>query len=206
MMRSSLTLIAASAAFSWLGASGMPHGFRRQAAPQIPGYDFAGCYTEATNMRALTGSAYFDDLMTVEKCASACAGFKHFGVEYGRECYCGNNLNVGSVEAQLTDCSFSCPGDPSESCGAGNRLSLYTRTADPEVPNLSVYSSRGCYAEPPNARALAAQGTRAADMTVEKCATFCGNAGYTLFGLEYYTEVNTLSRLTEGPRDDRSPC
>jgi hypothetical protein len=26
-------------------------------------------------------------------------------------------------------------------------------------------------------------------MTVAKCATFCGNSGYTLFGLEYYTEA-----------------
>jgi hypothetical protein len=194
MMQRSVTLVAASAALSWVGAGAVPHGsaFRRRAVPQIPGYDFTGCYTEATNMRALTGSAYFDDLMTVEKCANACAGFKHFGIEYGRECYCGNTINDGSVEAQLADCSFACPGDSSESCGAGDRLNLYTRTTDPDVPTLSAYSSHGCYAEPSNARALTSQTTRADDMTVEKCATFCGDAGYTLFGLEYYNEVNMI--------------
>ena len=203
MMHHSLTLIAASAAFSWLGVSAMPHGFRRRAAPQIPGYEFTGCYTEATNARALTGSAYFNDLMTVEKCANACAQFKYFGIEYGRECYCGNSINDGSVEAQLEDCSFACPGDATESCGAGNRLTLYTRTTDPEVPTLTTYSSRGCYAEPPNGRALVAQVTGAPDMTVEQCATFCGNAGYTLFGLEYYTEVSALSKLVRGKRSSR---
>jgi len=39
-------------------------------------YDSAGCYTEATNMRVLTSSNYFDDLMTVDKCAVACSDFK----------------------------------------------------------------------------------------------------------------------------------
>lgn len=52
----------------------------------IPGYTYEGCYTEATNnARALTSNAYYDDEMTVEKCAVACAGFTLFGVEYYRE-------------------------------------------------------------------------------------------------------------------------
>ncbi len=194
-MPRSVTLVATAAALSWAGAGASPLAFTRRAAAQIPGYDFTGCYTEAINMRALTGSSYFDDLMTVEKCANACVGFKYFGIEYGRECYCGNNINGGSVEAPLADCSFACPGDASETCGAGNRLDLYTRTTDPEVPTLTDYSSRGCYAEPPNSRALGGPATRADDMTVDKCADFCGDAGYTLFGLEYYTEVNILCSL-----------
>lgn len=204
-MSRSLTLIAASAALSWVGAGASPLAFTRRAAAQIPGYDFTGCYTEATNMRALTGSSYFDDLMTVEKCANACVGFKYFGVEYGRECYCGNNINDGSVEAALADCSFACPGDSTETCGAGNRLDLYTRTTDPEVPTLTDYVSRGCYAEPSGARALAATMTRADDMTIDKCASFCGDAGYTLFGLEYYNEVSIQGQLG-GARWSKCSC
>lgn len=103
----------------------------------------------------------------------------------------------------MADCSFACPGDPSESCGAGDRLNLYTRTTDPTAPTLTAYSDRGCYAEPSNARALASQTTRAADMTVAKCATFCGNAGYTLFGLEYYTEVSNPAITQKGPNDGK---
>lgn len=200
-MQRSVTLVVASAALSWVGADASPHklDFTRRAVAQILDYDLTGCYTEAANMRALSGSAYFDDSMTIEKCANACTGFKHFGVEYGRECYCGNNINDGSVEAPLADCSFACPGDSSESCGAGNRLNLYTRTTDPAVPSRTVYSSRGCYAEPSNGRALTSQATRADDMTVAKCATFCGNAGYTLFGLEYYTEVSSPAMTERDP-------
>jgi len=50
--------------------------------------------------------------------------------------YCGNVLNVGSVPAALTDCSFICPGNPLEYCGAGNRLELYQLT-----PTISSGSS-----------------------------------------------------------------
>lgn len=51
----------------------------------VEGYVYAGCHTEATSGRALTGKAYYDDLMTTEKCAAACAGYAWFGTEYGRE-------------------------------------------------------------------------------------------------------------------------
>ena len=82
-----IALVSASAALSWVGAGASPHGLplTRRAVAQIPGYDFTGCYTEASKMRALSGTAYFDDAMTIEKCANACAGSKYFGVEYGRE-------------------------------------------------------------------------------------------------------------------------
>ncbi|RDW59493.1 WSC-domain-containing protein [Coleophoma cylindrospora] len=85
-----------------------------------------GCWTEATNSRALTVSTFANDSMTLEACSTFCTGKAMFGVEYGRECYCGNDLKTGSVQATDTDCSFTCPGNKYEYCGAGNRLELYT--------------------------------------------------------------------------------
>ena len=63
--------------------------------------------------------------MTLEMCAADCQGFTYWGVEYGGECYCGNALQAGSVVAADSDCSFTCPGNAYEYCGAGNRLDLY---------------------------------------------------------------------------------
>ena len=122
-MQRALTLAAVSAALSGLGVNASPHNLAiaRRAPAQIPGYNHAGCYTEGSNSRALTGSSLVDDMMTVPKCAAACAGFSHFGVEYGRECFCGNSLQAGSIEASISDCSFPCPGDYTTNCGAGNR-------------------------------------------------------------------------------------
>ena len=58
--------------------------------------------------------------------------YAYAGVEYGRECWCGNTLNVagnsGSTPSKnVTDsqCSFTCPGNSTEYCGAGSKLNLY---------------------------------------------------------------------------------
>lgn len=42
--------------------------------------------------------------------------------------YCANVFSAGSVAANDTECSFTCPGNIYEYCGAGNRLSVYQRT------------------------------------------------------------------------------
>ncbi|KAL2157628.1 hypothetical protein VTH06DRAFT_6007 [Thermothelomyces fergusii] len=94
--------------------------------PTVGDYTFVGCQTEATSGRALSGrEVYADDAMTLEKCAEYCAGFAYFGAEYSRECFCGDSLNEGSVPAPEAECDMVCAGDPTEFCGAGNRLQLY---------------------------------------------------------------------------------
>ncbi|KAK4227293.1 WSC-domain-containing protein [Podospora fimiseda] len=187
---------------SALGVSASPFNRPIRRAPaSIPGYEYTGCYTEATNSRALTGSAFFHDQLTAERCATACSGFKYFGLEYGKECYCGDSLNEGSVEAAAEDCSFECPGDSAQTCGAGNRLTLYTRSDDeaPPGPTLpTTYRALGCHSEPTGTRALIAKMERAEDMTVSKCADICHTSGYPVFGLEYYNECYCGNGLTPG--------
>lgn len=80
--------------------------------------------------------------MSIERCLSLSYNYKYAGVEYGQECWVGNTLNVngdgkaGTVKAgNLTDerCSFKCPGNATEFCGAGSVLSLYVLRAAGEV-------------------------------------------------------------------------
>jgi hypothetical protein len=55
--------------------------------PVVGDYTFQGCYTEATDQRALSEASFLDyDAMTLEECASDCAAYDYFGVEYGGEC------------------------------------------------------------------------------------------------------------------------
>ena len=92
------------------------------AVQNVGNYVFQGCYSEATNSRALTGAAYVNSTMTIEMCAADCKGFSIFGVEYGQECFCGNSLQAGSIKVtNQNDCNFLCPGNATEYCGAGNR-------------------------------------------------------------------------------------
>ncbi|GAB1318229.1 Putative fungistatic metabolite [Madurella fahalii] len=118
MQNAALTVVFLSAI--GVNASPIHAALKWRAAAVIPGYDFSGCYTEATDQRALTDSALFDDQLTVEKCAAGCEGFKYFGLEYGRECYCGNTINAGSAETAAAECNFACPGNPDQDCGADN--------------------------------------------------------------------------------------
>jgi iron transport multicopper oxidase len=78
--------------------------------PTVGPYSFVGCYTEATTGRALNGKAYYNDSLTIEMCASVCAGFTWFGTEYARECYCGNSPQPGSA-LTTSGCNMLCKGN-----------------------------------------------------------------------------------------------
>ncbi|KAL2179114.1 uncharacterized protein P884DRAFT_239711 [Thermothelomyces heterothallicus CBS 202.75] len=205
--------------------------------PTVGDYTFVGCQTEAATGRALSGKeVYADDSMTLEKCATYCAGFTYFGAEYGRECFCGNSLNAGSVPAPEAECDMVCAGDPFEYCGAGNRLELYrlssvSSTAGPSseaattstttgpatsttipsrAPTVSPFTHVGCWTEGAGVRALAAKTYASADnMTLENCAAFC--TGYRYFGTEYAAECycgNALAATSSNTSlaDCSMPC
>lgn len=51
------------------------------------GWNYMGCYSEATNNRALSGleNPISGKAVTVEACAAACAAYTYSGVEYSGE-------------------------------------------------------------------------------------------------------------------------
>jgi hypothetical protein len=120
------TLVSAACVFVAVNAS--PKHLNPKGVP--PGFTYTGCYTEASQGRALSADSYSNDNMTVESCAAYCNGnYQYIGVEYARECYCGQYLNNGSVAAPggESDCNMACGGNSAESCGGGNRLNIYVR-------------------------------------------------------------------------------
>ena len=179
--------------------------------PLPTSYGALGCYSEATNTRALNQKYSTDNAMTIEKCASTCAGYKYFALEYYFECFCGNELQPGSIQLDSTECAFPCNGDNTQTCGGNSRLNLYifgdasspstsvissTATATPSPTPYPGYAMTGCYTEATNMRALS-DGTYFDDnMTVEMCALAC--AGSILFGVEYGRECYCGSGLQSG--------
>lgn len=138
--------------------------------------------------------------MTLDLCASICSTASavnyYFGVEYGTECWCGSELHTLSVLAgSEAECSFACPGDPSQSCGAGWRLNLYKSTVmpptepdpeagDPVTIGGEPFTYMGCYTDSVVKRVLPSV-VATDDMSVEKCAQLCQSAKYV--GLQYGT-------------------
>ena len=131
--------------------------------------------------------------MTLDSCATFCAGYRYFGTEYSSECYCGNWLAPTSANASLGECSMACSGNPLQYCGGGNRLQLYEAEnfEAPPAPTHPVtvaggWSFEGCRTEATGVRALSAGAWASGSMTLESCASFC--QGHRYFGTEYGVE------------------
>ncbi|KAK2055257.1 WSC domain-containing protein [Colletotrichum caudatum] len=100
-------------------------------------FTYYGCFSEPEVGRLLPNQILNHVNMTIDMCLGVCYDKNYAGVEYGRECWCGNSLNLGGVDqskpaANVTgaECSFTCPGNGTEFCGAGTRLSLYILTEE----------------------------------------------------------------------------
>lgn len=154
--------------------------------------DFQGCYTDPAGSRVLLPAELKDDAMTIEKCAAFCNPYKFFGLEYGRECYCGNVQDAKSVSASATDCNMPCSGDSTQTCGAGQRLSLYKTVewSPPVNPTINGFDYFGCYSEATSGRALSDSSTQSDSMTVQMCASSCQGSAF--FGLEFGSECRKL--------------
>ncbi|KAM0273271.1 hypothetical protein ACHAQH_008340 [Verticillium albo-atrum] len=100
-------------------------------------WNYTGCYSEPSPGRLLPSQLLNDgDEMDIDLCLDVCAGYNYAGVEYGRECWCGDRLNAeGDVPSEGSavpgemvedeECGFLCPGNKLQYCGAGVRMSVY---------------------------------------------------------------------------------
>ncbi|KAJ4315651.1 hypothetical protein N0V94_005848 [Neodidymelliopsis sp. IMI 364377] len=146
--------------------------------------------------------------MSVAKCAKFCSQFDLFGVEYGRECWCGNTRDSGSTKVDSSECSFTCPGNDAEKCGAGDRLNIYTNAAPvaQQAAKLTGVTSLGCFVDNGN-RVLPNRYTSSGDMTAAKCAENC--AGYTYFGTQWSSECycgNTVPTVSAPASECNMAC
>ena len=160
--------------------------------PAVSGYDFVSCWTEPAGARALTGASTASDDMTLESCAAFCADWPYFGVEYGRECYCGLEpaSSSGSAEAPMSGCSFPCAGNADQKCGGNSRLNVYRNPnqTGPQAPKtVGAYTYFGCATDAAD-RTLKGSSMASNDMSLDKCEAFCGARGFGFFGTEFSRE------------------
>lgn len=93
------------------------------------GWDALGCYTDSVSPRALSGTAMqINAKLTPQACISHCSSlhFAYAGLEYGKECHCGNSLKQ-SKKSAAGQCNMKCTGDSKSTCGGSSRLQLYHR-------------------------------------------------------------------------------
>ncbi|KAK6019058.1 WSC domain protein [Ostertagia ostertagi] len=86
-----------------------------------------GCFKDHKNNRTLNGFSYeFKSDNSAEKCRSFCyrAGFVYYGLEFGRECFCGDSIPSKPISQER--CSeYKCSGNTSQTCGGFNALEVF---------------------------------------------------------------------------------
>lgn len=97
------------------------------------GWSYEGCVTDDPNDRTLDYQTIFQ-ANNATVCLTLCQtyGFMSAGLEYGNQCFCGDastKVASSSVVAPEGDCNAVCPGNPTYTCGAGNRLNYYVYNA-----------------------------------------------------------------------------
>lgn len=71
-------------------------------------YNFKGCYTEGTGVRALSDKSTSNNTMTSEFCASYCTGYNYFGIEYGSECVHQKPMRIYRADIRRLLWKYSC--------------------------------------------------------------------------------------------------
>ncbi|KAK4206827.1 hypothetical protein QBC37DRAFT_258106, partial [Rhypophila decipiens] len=150
-------------------------------------------------------------------------GFRYAGVEYGVECYWGNEISSSTVESPPDQCSMSCAGNPLDICGNKSRINIYEDTtwepSEPEpipvvVPSVGSFKNQGCFFDYASGhRVLQADSTTddsESGMTVEKCVVFARRNYWRYAGVEFGSQCfvgNTLRDAQGAPiRDCNMPC
>jgi hypothetical protein len=146
-------------------------------------------------------------------CTSLCAdrGFVLAGVEYGRECFCGNAYvdSAGPLTAPEAECkSESCftrsnryiwlmhcllactGGDGSLKCGAGSRIQIYKYTGVPKALALPTRWKQIFACAQDSSDRVFGDLTKVdiVSNTPATCAAICYGRGYKLAGVEYGSE------------------
>eukprot|EP00795_Rhopilema_esculentum_P005038 gene5038-148_t len=90
-------------------------------------YQKLGCYRDNTKRHDLPNPVQIKAI-TQEECARACAlqdkGFAYFGLQNGKDCFCGKNYGkYGKLDNKL--CTKACDGNAMESCGGDSANQIF---------------------------------------------------------------------------------
>ncbi|KAG7008544.1 hypothetical protein G7Y79_00005g016850 [Physcia stellaris] len=104
-----------------------------------------GCYKDGAD-KAVSPFLFrtTSDTMTVDTCLTYCKdkGTTYAGIEYRRECYCGNII-ASDATANANGCTLTCMGKTTEYCGGSFQMNVYKliKASSPSTTSKSSASS-----------------------------------------------------------------
>ena len=169
--------------------------------PTIPAnWTYAGCYHDnyAGYGRVMKNEQPDDNTLTQASCISTCndMGYSVAGMEYGVQCFCDDFLRNGAPQATDTDCNMACAGDDTAMCGAGDRLTVWSKgnltvLPVPTIPKNNIpqnWTYVGCVFDSVTAARPLPYKDTSTNNTVENCINQCKKFGYPAAGVEYGEE------------------
>ncbi|CAN0201782.1 unnamed protein product, partial [Ectocarpus fasciculatus] len=87
---------------------------------------FVGCYQDDSDARIMELARTDSSSMTKEVCEAECTGNTYFGMQYGRECFCGGSSTDLLLHGESTACDYECPGESEQVCGGFYAMSVYS--------------------------------------------------------------------------------
>jgi Glyoxal oxidase N-terminus/WSC domain len=191
---------------------------------QPNGWGYKGCYIDGVQGRIMAHQEPDSPTNTVEGCITKCQGLGYSvaGMEYSSQCFCDNFVRNGAALTSDSDCNMACSGKPSEFCGAGGRMSIYSNATlqvyqPPAVQKTNLPGSwkyQGCLYDQADPRSLKYQLVLDTNNTAENCLSQCSKFGYGAGGMEYGREcwcgdeatVKALGRTFYPESDCNMPC
>jgi len=180
----------------------------------------ASCFSDSLSSPTLTSIAYSDSTgMTVEACVFFCnVNYESFaGLKNGQDCHCGNVTTETAKPISSSACNSPCVGNPSETCGGSDSLSLYWNGISLQPNPTFVRQSggwdlqlSGCFSDSNDARTLTVQVPVAGGQynnSVEACIGACKAAGYSIAGVEFAQQCYCDNKINnQGRTIDNSSC
>ena len=195
-------------------------------ASPIAGSLAVGCFVDPNGGILTSGIQTESASNSPASCLTFCAnkGYKYAGMEFAKQCFCGNGNTGASTSG--SQCSTPCSGNSGQTCGANNRMNVYTigpaapasptstcsaanpgATGSPSLP--SGWSSVGCYTDSEASRSLSGKSQSSNSNTAASCIAFCSSSGFTFAGTQYGTQCfcgNSLGGASASSSDCSVAC
>ncbi|XP_063413347.1 sialate:O-sulfotransferase 2-like [Mytilus trossulus] len=85
---------------------------------------YVGCYVDKS--QRLLARFAGEGNMSLGKCRHLCRGYRYLGLQYGKQCLCGNYLNHRAYpQSSELQCNMVCTSEPHRMCGGPWRNSIY---------------------------------------------------------------------------------
>jgi hypothetical protein len=162
--------------------------------------------------------------MTIESCITLCEnlGYVVAGTEYTTQCFCDNVLRNGVTLAPESDCNMPCGGNSAEVCGAGDRLTVWSKGNLTVVPIPVIektdlpqnWSYVGCLLDGVTSNRPLPYKLVHSNNSVGNCIEQCQKYGFPAAGVEYgeecycgdYSDVVATGPTIQLDTDCSMPC